>query len=267
MNLDHDTALKPLGHGTFEGMVSSAWWTARGPLGGYVMAILMRALIETVADPERAPRSLTVHFLRPPQAAPIQVHAQVERSGRSLTTATGRLEQQGKLMALAFSSFSSAWPGPTFNELPMPEVPGPDPVAEAPAGLPGADRPPFLDRMVFQPRFGDSPFSLSGHSEVGGWMGIQERRELDALAIVVLADAWFPAPWPRLSALAPAPTVELTVLFRSPLPLPHSLLLGRFTSGLVRDGFFDEDGVLWAPDGTVVAQSRQLALLIGADSH
>ena len=79
----------------------------------------------------------------------------------------------------------------------------------------------------------------------------------------MLADAWFPAPWPRLAELAPAPTIDLTVHFRTALPLPDSLLLGRFTSSLVRDGFFDEDGELWTPDGTLVAQSRQLGLLLG----
>jgi hypothetical protein len=43
---------------------------------------------------------------------------------------------------------------------------------------------------------------------------------------------------------------------------PEDLYLGIFTSTVARDGFFEEDGVLWAPDGTLVAQSRQLALLI-----
>jgi acyl-CoA thioesterase len=80
----------------------------------------------------------------------------------------------------------------------------------------------------------------------------------------MLADAWFPAPWPRLAALAPAPTIDLTVHFRTSLPLDDSLLLGRFRSNLVREGFFDEDGELWTPDGTLVAQSRQLGLLLGA---
>jgi acyl-CoA thioesterase len=114
------------------------------------------------------------------------------------------------------------------------------------------------------PRFGDPPFSGSEHGLVGGWLGLRERRELDAPAIALLADAWFPAPWPRLAELAPAPTIDLTVHFRSPLPLPDSLLLGRFCTGLVRDGFFEEDGELWTPDGTLVAQSRQLGLLLGA---
>ncbi|MGH2978605.1 MAG: acyl-CoA thioesterase, partial [Solirubrobacterales bacterium] len=58
----------------------------------------------------------------------------------------------------------------------------------------------------------------------------------------------------------------LTVHFRAPLPLPDGLLLGHFNTRLVRDGFFEEDGELWAPDGTLVAQSRQLALLIGAET-
>ena len=80
----------------------------------------------------------------------------------------------------------------------------------------------------------------------------------------MLADAWYPAPWPRLSELAPAPTIDLTVHLRSPLPAPGPLLLGRFRSRYVRDGFFEEDGELWSADGTLVAQSRQLGLLIGA---
>jgi acyl-CoA thioesterase len=84
--------------------------------------------------------------------------------------------------------------------------------------------------------------------------------------VALLADAWFPAPWPRLRALAPAPTIDLTIHFRTPLPIGDGLLLGRFRSRVTRDGFFDEDGELWAPDGTLVAQSRQLGLLIGAEA-
>lgn len=113
-----------------------------------------------------------------------------------------------------------------------------------------------------QHRFGKPPFSGADRAETGGWLGLLEERPLDALAVAICADAWFPAPWPVLTELAPAPTIELTIHFRAPLPLPDSLLLGRFRSGLVRDGFFDESGELWAPDGTLVAQSRQLGLLL-----
>ena len=128
--------------------------------------------------------------------------------------------------------------------------------------FPRKDPPPFTQRLSMQHRFGEPPFSGAERGEAGGWLGLRERRELDAAAIAMLADAWFPAPWPRLAELAPAPTIDLTVHYRAPLPLPDSLLLGRFTSDLVRDGFFEEDGALWTPDGTLVAQSRQLGLLL-----
>ena len=50
---------------------------------------------------------------------------------------------------------------------------------------------------------------------------------MDAATLLVLADAWYPAPWPRLKSLAPAPTIEMSVMFRAPLPLPDSLVLGQ----------------------------------------
>lgn len=265
MAFDDDTALRPLGDGAYEGRIDDRWWTPRGPLGGYVMAIVMRALTATVDAGDRQPRSVTVHFLRAPRAGPVLVRPVVERRGRSMTTASARLEQDGEALALALGAFSLPWPGPLLSEAPMPDVEPPGGRLAAQPEGPDDGRPPFLDLLTMEGRFGAMPFSGSDRAETGGWLGLREERQLDALAVLVLADAWFPAPWARLRALAPAPTVELTVHFRAPLPLPDSLLLGRFRTRLVRDGFFEEDGELWAPDGTLVAQSRQLALLIGAD--
>jgi acyl-CoA thioesterase len=148
----------------------------------------------------------------------------------------------------------------------MPVVGAPDENRPPVGELPRKDPPPFTRRMTMQHRFGERPFTGAERSEIGGWLGLREERQVDALSVAVLADAWFPAPWPRLKALAPAPTIDLTIHFRSPLPMPDSLLLGRFRSRYVRDGFFEEDGELWAPDGTLVAQSRQLALLLGAEA-
>ena len=264
MTFDEATALRPLGDGVWEGAVIDGWNTPRGPLGGYVMAIVMRGLELAVADAERRPRSATMHFLRPPEPGPVTVTAQVERAGRSLSSVSGRLEQDGKLCGLALAAYSKPWPGPLLDESPMPEVEPAGPADEPRRGLRGATPPPFTQRMVMQPRFGEPPFSGAARSETGGWLGIREERPVDSLAVTVLADAWYPAPWPRLAELAPAPTIDLTVHFRSPLPAPGPLLLGRFRSRYVRDGFFEEDGELWSADGTLLAQSRQLGLLIRA---
>jgi acyl-CoA thioesterase len=259
-----DTALTPAGNGVWEGTLAEGWNTPRGPLGGYVMAIMMRGLELAVGDPERQARSVTMHFLRVPEAGPVAVKAEVERAGGSLSTVSGRLEQGGKLLGLAIGAYSKPFESPLLDEAPMPDVePSSDP--EPATAAPGAPSPEFLRRMVFQHRFGDFPFTQSDQSEVGGWVGLYgEEGPLDAPMIALLADAWFPAPWPRLRELAPAPTIDLTVHFRAPLPVDGPLLLGRFDTKQTRDGFFDENGELWSPDGTLVAQSRQLGLLLGA---
>ena len=264
LSFDDDIALEPGADGAFHGEVATGWETPRGPLGGYVMAIVLNGMQLAVADTARQPRSLTVHFLRPPHAGPVTVRPTVERAGRTLSSATARLEQDGKLVALALGAFATPWQSPLIGDAPMPQVEPPDP-SRPPmdtGGAPDRPRPEFTQRLTMQGRFGDPPFTRSEHGLAGGWLGLTERRPLDAPVIAMLADAWFPAPWPRLAELAPAPTVDLTVHFRAPLPLPDGVLLGRFTSRLVREGYFDEDGELWTEDGTLVAQSRQLGLLI-----
>jgi acyl-CoA thioesterase len=266
LGFDEDIALRPAGEGVYEGELHGGWRTPRGPLGGYVMALMLNGLGLAVGDPARLPRSCTMHFLRPPQEGAVTVRTTVERAGRTLTSMSGRLEQGGKLMGLALGSFSTPWESPLLDETAMPDVDPPRGRTSERPGLPGTGAPPFLDRMIFQHRFGSPLFSGAEHAEVGGWLGLREERALDGPAISILADAWVPAPWPRLRAIAPAPTIDLTIHFRAPLPIDATLLLGRFRTKLVRDGFFEEDGELWAPDGTLVAQSRQLGLLIGAEA-
>ena len=249
MAFDEDIALSPTG----EGAIADGWATPRGPHGGYVMAIVANAM-QRAAD--RQPRSITVHFLRPPRVGPVSVHATVERAGRSMSTISARMEQDGKPIALALGAFSGAYEAPELGEVPMPDVAPPE---NDSAPLPGA--PPFAQRLALQPRFGDPPISGSDDPAVGGWIDLPETDALDGPALCVLADGYYPAVWPRLTELHAAPTIDLTVHVRAPLPV-QGPLLARFTTRLVRDGFFEEDGELWTRDGTLVAQSRQLALLL-----
>ena len=123
---DVDTALEALGAGRFEGRIDRGWWIQRGPNGGYVTAIALRAAVLAVREAERAPRSLTVHFTRPPDEGPVQLETRVERSGRSLSTVSVRMLQRGRLVALALAALSKPRPGPELDRLRMPEVPPPE---------------------------------------------------------------------------------------------------------------------------------------------
>src|SRR3954470_23876795 len=103
-----------------ENEILPGWETARGPHGGYVMALLVRAMEHAVGDAARQPRSLTTHFLRPPAVGPITTSATVERAGRSMTTVTARLEQNGKPVALGVGAFSGAYGGADIRGTPAP---------------------------------------------------------------------------------------------------------------------------------------------------
>jgi acyl-CoA thioesterase len=270
---DRDTAVTQLSNGTFAATIAPGWRAGRGPHGGYLAAILLRALIATVNDPERtdgrAPRSLTIHYASSPEVGPVEIHTTVERAGRSLSTLSARMEQDGRVMALALAAFSVPWQAPGANELPMPELDEPDVERRStPKLFKGA--PEFTKQIVMQPRVGAVPFAGSGAPmRIGGWTGLPEPRPVDALALALFCDAWFPPSFIALDAPAISPTVDLTIHFRQPISAcdcdPASLCLGVFETRLLHDGLFEEDGVIWAPDGAVLAQSRQLGIIMPTD--
>jgi acyl-CoA thioesterase len=228
--------------------------------------MILRALTETVADPARSPRSLTIHYANSPATGPAAIHTTIERQGRSLSTLSARLEQDGKTMALALAAFSIPWKAPEAQELPMPEVAPPDlERRDTPRLFKGA--PEFTKQLVMQVRVGAMPFAGEDHPmEVGGWIALPEPRALDSLSLALFADAWFPPSFIALSEPAISPTVDLTLHFRQPPPPMEGALdglcLSIFNTRLLREGFFEEDGVIWAPDGTVLLQSRQLGIIM-----
>ena len=70
--------------------------------------------------------------------------------------------------------------------------------------------------------------------------------------------------FPRITDHVAVPTIDLTVHIRSPLPHPgladDDRVLALFRTDHAADGFIEEDGLIFAPDGTLLAQSRQLAI-------
>ncbi len=260
---DADTAVEDLSGGRFAATMSERWWVGRGPNGGYVAATLLRA-IQACASAERAPRSLTVHFQRAPLAGPVEIAVEVEREGGRVTFLSARMTQEGEVQATAQAVLSENWGEGGFTELTMPD-----------AGEPGelqtidpetrASRPNMLQNYRLRPALGAPAFS-GGDPYTGAWIRSREPHLLDAPLAAAFLDTWFPAPFVRLEHPRGAPTIDYTVHFRSPLPPANATredpYLVAFRSNIARHGFFEEDGELWSADGTLLAQSRQLALLL-----
>ena len=257
---DEATAVTAAGAGRWRAEIHRGWRGGGGPHGGYVSAIVARALLAELDDPGRAARSLTIHFLAPPAIGPVEVVVSTERAGRSLTSLSARLEQDGRTCALALAAFSAARDAPAYAETDMPDIPPPEELETY--DVAGFGGPEFFGNVEVKPAIGG--FVGSGTPEIGGWMRPAEHGAVDVPTAAFLLDAFWPAAYPRLDSAVGAPTVDLTMHFRRELPAtaPGEFVLGRFSSRLLHDGFFEEDGELWAPDGRLLAQSRQLAIVL-----
>ena len=262
---DLDTALERKDTSTFLGSAHPDWWVERGPNGGYLSALLLRALKATVDDPSRAIRSLTVHFVAPPADGALEITTAIERVGKSRVSASARLTQDGATMAVALAAFSASWASVEWAESSPPTVAPPDELdrVQRIEGL----TPPFFSLFDARAALGDLPFSGSDRALTGGWIRFVEPRPIDDLAIASLADVWMPSAFTRMKQPAPVPTIDLTVHFRARLPRsgtePEDFHLVRFRSEVAAEGFFVEDGEIWGSDGSLVAQARQLAVLMG----
>jgi len=263
---DDDTAVTAAGDGVFDARMDPGWWILRGPNGGYVAAVVLRALEAAVADPSRAARSLTVHYLAPPLEGTARVLTSIERTGRQLSFVSGRLVQGERLLAVALAAFGRPFPGPGFVDTAAPVVAPardlpPSDLGTGPASVPMRER--YDSRWAIGPHPGTAPAD-----EIGGWIRLAEPRPYDAALLVAIADAWPPVAFSRLASRAGIPTVDLTVHLRAgPVVLagldPEAHVLCVFRSRLLADGYLEEDGEIWSPGGVLLAQSRQLAVTLG----
>lgn len=259
---DRTTQLTKTGEGVYSGSLDRTWWIAAGPNGGFIASVILRGLQLEVADPQRSPRSFSVHYVARAREGDIEVRCSVERVGRSVTATTGRLLQDGKLLATAQCAFSTPRSGEEdFDDLGAPEAPSPEDIP--PLDIPEGLMPPFADHFEYRWALGSFPYSDSDRAWSGGWLRPKEPRSLDALIIPTLADGWPPSVFSRRSTPALVPTIDLTVHTRSEIPTraADDWLLVSFESKVAQGGFLEEDGYIWTPDGKLLAQSRQLALI------
>jgi acyl-CoA thioesterase len=277
------TAVRPLGGGRYGGEVDGGWSAPTGPNGGYLAAIAARAVQAHVAPAgERQLRSLTCHYLRPAHEGQIELEVETIRAGRRFSTARLTATQDGKQAFTALAALSTGGLAGAGTWSPAMPAVGDPPARDAErlpfdryrrdAGVwiqPVETMPPIVQRVKLAPQFGGIPFSgrelAPGEApETGGWIELPEPRPIDAAYVALLTDVWWPPSFEPLGSLAIAPTVDLTIHFRAELPsagLPDQPVLGRFHTAASLGGLMEEDGELFLADGTLLAQSRQLALL------
>lgn len=102
---------------------------------------------------------------------------------------------------------------------------------------------------------------------MGGWTRFRDRREFDDLAIVAISDSWYPGLHTNSAANDfHCPTVDHTVHFLTSVPLAQlteeDFLLVEFSTAVASEGYLVEEGHIWSPNGTLIARSHQLAIIL-----
>lgn len=248
---DADTALERAGDGRWRAEVKPHWFVQRGPNGGLVAALATRALAD-LAEGEQAPRSLSLHYLAPPEAGPLEVRAAVERAGRTTTFASIRVLQGDTTVAHGLGACSVWRDGqPGWDELERPAVPPPGELES----LRTNGEFPFLSNYEMRPVHAPPN---------GAWMRAARPRQADPILLAALTDAWIPAAFAHMEQPTFVPTIDLTIHWRAAPGVPagdHPWVLGVFRTRLGAGGTWEEDGELWSEDGTLLAHSRQLAIV------
>jgi acyl-CoA thioesterase len=267
------TELESVREGLRTGRIDSSWYQGRGAFGGLLTALVLSAMKADVADEQRVPRSLTMHFCGPATAGPIEVRTSIERAGKRITTCLARVLCDGDVTTLATASFCKARDRVARHVAgAMPIVPPARELTALPADLAGV--PAFVRHLDVRYCGDVLPYSGAARAEIAAWVRLREPESYDAALAAFLIDALPPA----LIATFTEPRALASVDFRidflerfggggvsasagAGLAAEDHVLV-QISSRWADDGYVEELRDMWSPDGRLLAQCRQLIALL-----
>ena len=244
---------------SFRGEVHDGWDIGGNANGGYLLAIAGRAMSEAVGRP---PVTLTAHYLRPAPAGPCTIDVHVVRRGHRFTTVTASLDMDHGRVLQLLGTFGVADPDDDrrlHTILNPTELP---PYADCVERPETAETPSLMSNLAVRLHPDDVGFAQgepSGRPEIRGWFDLLDDEPIDEIALLMATDVMPPSVFNTDLPVGWVPTIELTVHVRG-VPAPGPLRCG-FRSQFVQGGLTEEDGEIFDGSGTLVAQSRQIALV------
>ena len=254
-------------HHPLDVTIPADWGQGRATFGGLVAALQYEALRAQVPT-DRPLRSLAVTFVGPvaPEVA-ASYQVEVLREGKAVSQVLGRAVQNGQVVTLVQGSFGSAresvinLAGCTAPQVKAPED---SPLLPYIKGV----TPEFMRHMSMAWAVGALPFTGRGTREIGGWVrfaGDVKDEPLTETHLLALVDTWPPALLPLLNKPTAGSTLTWTIEFVQPLPQASTLEWCQYLAVIehARDGYGHVAANLWAPNGELIAISRQTVAVFG----
>jgi acyl-CoA thioesterase len=253
---DADSQLKPAGTNRYRTVVAGNWSINGTPDGGYLMALLARAALETSG--KQVLSILTANFIARCEPGPATLTVEPVGATRRFDRHQVRLFQNEseKIRSLV-----------TLMD-PPPQRPGKRYEKKAPelaplescikfGQMPGYTLFDNMDVLLDPGCTGWMTGALAACSELRGWIKFRDDRPFDAPGLMLIADSFPPPIFVSQGMVAWVPTLEMSVNIRNQ---PDSRWLKCvFRSRFLNGGMVEEDGEIWDEAGELVAISRQVA--------
>ena len=253
---DQDIISVPHEPFTFSGHITDNWSVNGIPNGGYLMAVLAKAMMHH--SKMKSTPVITANFLNRCEPGDVRILIEKMSASRQFDRFQGGLYQNGKEKVRAFGTFANdnntcvlkryEASEPHISELEkcvaMPEIPNYTIFSR-------------LDIRLDPICAGWISGKLSKTSENKGWIKFKNDRPFDMLSILLIADAFPPAVLSSQGMVAWVPTIEFSVNIRN-IPTTQWLKC-IFRTRFITCGLLEEDGEIWDQKGELIAISRQIA--------
>lgn len=258
---DAATAVRAQGNGRYAATLDPAWGVGEGLLnGGYLMALGVRAALAESSHPH--PLAVSATFLRPHPAGESEVSVRPLRSGRTVSSArvSVGVDERSPSVDMQVTAATLTGGSDVWTDAVPPRIAAPENCLRT--EMPGAGpTPPGLTRVLdyaFDPQTSGWLTGTPGARPLLNlWLRFSDGRPIDPLGLVLFCDACPPVAF-AMGRFGWAPTIAMQVLIRA-VPAPGWCQV-EARARLLGGAFSDEEVTVWDSTGTMVAQSRQIAV-------
>jgi len=248
-----DTSLEAIGENRWRANLQKGWRIGRVPNGGYVLAIVGRAISQSLNHAD--PLSINAFYLEPTQLGEAEVEVEILRLGKGTQFASARLYQEGNLKIVANAAYTDLdrLKGPTNMIMTPPEVP-PFETIDVPKHNVLEIHNTIDTRIVSGAEFfTDQQPTNTG--EFIAYMQYVDGADIHPIDLLMFGDMMPPPSFTLVPNVGWVPTVEMTVQLRGkPAPGP---ILCRARSHTLIKGVTEQDCEIWDANGDLVAVGRQ----------
>lgn len=246
-------------------VVPETWGQGRTVFGGLSAGLLNKAMTGELGD-DRNMRVQTVQFIGPLNTeTPFTIAVEHLRDGKNVTQMQARLMQNGKVAVQAMAAFGQdrdSKVNTRSEPVDLGEVP------KKPAWMPQIPKvtPKFHRNIDIKFTDGGLPFTNKKEGKYEGWMRLSDApANMTDAHLIALIDVWPPTVLQQLRWPAPASTLSWNVEFVHPHPelSPTDWIGYRAKTVQAADGYAHSEAHIFAPDGTLIALSRQLVTVFG----